>query len=86
MGIFLATRDDRTLIAAASLIVGPLLMTIGDLFHPEERMDTPEQSAILVDHASRPVPCRLKKGECGEQVDWPHQRLINRYGQDLSYR
>jgi hypothetical protein len=48
-----ATRDYRTLIAAASLIVGPLLMTIGDLLHPEERMDTAEQIAILVNHASR---------------------------------
>ena len=53
MGIPLAARDYRTLIAAASLIVGPLLMTIGDLFHPEERMDPAEQIAILVDHASR---------------------------------
>ena len=53
MGIPPATRDYRTLIAAASLIVGPLLMTIGDLFHPEERMDTAEQIAILVNHASR---------------------------------
>lgn len=48
-----APRDYRTLIAAASLIVGPLLMTIGDLLHPEERMAPPEQIAILVDHASR---------------------------------
>ncbi len=48
-----ATRDYRTLIAAASLIVGPLLMTIGDLIHPEESMDTAEQIAILVDQASR---------------------------------
>lgn len=46
-------RDDRTLIAAGSLIVGPLLMAIGDLLHPEERMAPPEQIAILVDHASR---------------------------------
>ena len=53
MAISPGTRDYRTLIAAASLIVGPLLMTIGDLFHPEERMDTAEQIAILVDHASR---------------------------------
>jgi hypothetical protein len=52
MGIPPATRDYRTLIAAASLIVGPLLMTIGDLLHPEERMDTAEQIAILVNHAS----------------------------------
>ena len=53
MGISPATRDYRTLIAAASLIVGPLLMSIGDLFHPEERMNTAEQIAILADHASR---------------------------------
>ncbi len=53
MAISPATHDYRTLIAAASLIVGPLLMTIGDLFHPEERMDTAEQIAILVNHASR---------------------------------
>ncbi len=53
MAISPATRDYRTLIAAASLIVGPLLMSIGDLFHPEERMDTAEQIAILVNHASR---------------------------------
>src|SRR6059036_308706 len=34
MGISPAPHDYQTLIAAASLIVGPLLMTIGDLFHP----------------------------------------------------
>jgi hypothetical protein len=43
----------RTRIAAASLIVGPLLMTTGDLFHPEESMDTTEQIAILAGQASR---------------------------------
>ena len=48
-----AHRDYRTLVAAASLIAGPLLMAIGDLQHPEERMAAPEQIAILVDHASR---------------------------------
>jgi len=53
MGTSSATRDYRTLVAAASLIVGPLLMSIGDLFHPEERLNTAEQIAILVDHASR---------------------------------
>jgi hypothetical protein len=53
MGTSPATRDYRTLIPAASLIIGPLLMTIGDLFHPEERMDAAEQIAILVNHASR---------------------------------
>ena len=53
MGISAAPRDYRTLIAIASLIVGPLLMSIGDLIHPEERMDSAEQIAILADHASR---------------------------------
>jgi hypothetical protein len=38
MAISPAPRDYRTLIAAASLIAGPLLMAIGDLLHPEERM------------------------------------------------
>jgi len=45
-------RDYRTLVAAASLVVGPLLMTIGDLLHPQERMAPPEQIAILVGQAS----------------------------------
>jgi hypothetical protein len=47
-----ARRDTRTIIAATSLVVGPLLMTIGDLLHPEERMSHREQIAILVDHSS----------------------------------
>ena len=38
---------------AVSLVVGPLLMSIGDLLHPEERMLPAEQIAIVVDHASR---------------------------------
>jgi len=46
-------RDYRTLIAAASLIAGPLLMAIGDLLHPQERMAPSEQAVILADHASR---------------------------------
>lgn len=53
MAISLAPRDYRAGLAAASLIAGPLLMAIGDLLHPEERMAPPEQIAILVDHASR---------------------------------
>jgi hypothetical protein len=53
MAISSAHRDYRTLIAAASLISGPLLMAIGDLMHPEESMVPSEQIAILVDHASR---------------------------------
>jgi hypothetical protein len=53
MAVSSAARDYRTLIAAASLIVGPLVMSIGDLLDPEERMAPPEQIAILVDDASR---------------------------------
>jgi len=53
MPISFAHRDFRTLIPALSLIVGPLLMAIGDLLHPKERMAPPEQVAILVDQASR---------------------------------
>ena len=52
MAISPAMHDYRTRIAAASLVLGPLLMTIGDFFHPEERMDTAEQIAIVVNHAS----------------------------------
>jgi hypothetical protein len=46
-------RDYRTVIAAVSLVAGPLLMAVGDLLHPEERMAAPEQIAILVNHAAR---------------------------------
>jgi hypothetical protein len=46
-------RNYQTLIAVASLVGGPLLMTIGDLFHPAESMDNAEQIAILVYDASR---------------------------------
>ena len=47
-----ATRS-RVLVAAGSLVAGPLVMTIGDSFHPQERMDAAEQIAILVTDASR---------------------------------
>ena len=53
MGTSLATRDRRALVAAVSLVVGPLLMSIGDLFHPEERLDTAAQVAIIAQYASR---------------------------------
>jgi hypothetical protein len=53
MAIASAPRDFRTLVAAASLITGPLLMAIGDLLHPKESMAAAEQIVILVDHASR---------------------------------
>jgi hypothetical protein len=48
-----ARHDYRTRIAAASLVVGPLLMSVGDLFHPRERMDAAEQIAIIVNDASQ---------------------------------
>ncbi len=53
MALSSSPRDLRTLVAAASLFTGPLLMSIGDLLHPEERMDPSEQIAILVGQASR---------------------------------
>ena len=53
MALSSSPRDFRTLVAAASLLTGPLLMSIGDLLHPEERMDPSEQIAILVPQASR---------------------------------
>jgi hypothetical protein len=48
-----ATRSYRAVIAAASLVLGPLLMSVGDLLHPEEKMDTPGQATIIFEHASR---------------------------------
>ena len=48
-----ATGRAERLTTSASLVVGPLLMSIGDLLHPEERMLPVEQIAIVVDHASR---------------------------------
>jgi hypothetical protein len=48
-----AARKAERVTTSASLVVGPLLMSIGDLLHPEERMSPVEQIAIVVDHASR---------------------------------
>jgi len=48
-----ATRRAETVTTSVSLVVGPLVMSIGDLMHPEERMSPVEQIAIVVDHASR---------------------------------
>lgn len=47
-----AQRAERVT-TSVSLVLGPLLMSIGDLLHPEERMLPAEQIAIVVDHASR---------------------------------
>ena len=38
---------------SVSLVVGPLLMSIGDLLHPEERMSPVEQIAIVADYTGR---------------------------------
>lgn len=46
-------RSYRTVIAAASLVIGPLLMSVGDLLHPQERMDAARQATIIIEHASR---------------------------------
>jgi len=48
-----AARRAERLTTSVSLVVGPLVMSIGDLLHPEERMLPVEQIAIVVDHASR---------------------------------
>ena len=48
-----AARRAEKVTTSVSLVVGPLLMSIGDLLHPEERMSPVEQIAIVVDHASR---------------------------------
>jgi hypothetical protein len=48
-----AARSAERVTTSVSLVVGPLLMSIGDLLHPEERMLPAEQIAIVVDHASR---------------------------------
>lgn len=48
-----STRSYRTTVEAASLVLGPLLMSIGDLLHPKEKMDAADQAAIIIEHASR---------------------------------
>ncbi len=48
-----STRSYRTAIAAASLVLGPLLMSVGDLLHPKESMDAAKQATIIIEHASR---------------------------------
>ena len=48
-----AARRAERVTTSVSLVVGPLLMSIGDLLHPEERISPVEQIAIVMDHASR---------------------------------
>jgi hypothetical protein len=48
-----ATPTYRQVIAGASLVLGPLLMSAGDLIHPKEYSKAAAQAAVIVDHASR---------------------------------
>lgn len=43
----------RTVVGAASLIVAPALMSIGDLMHPHETWDAAAQVAMVAESASR---------------------------------
>ncbi|HJQ11670.1 MAG TPA: hypothetical protein VJ840_11635 [Gemmatimonadaceae bacterium] len=43
----------RTVIGAASLIIGPALMSVGDLLHPHESWDAAAQVAMIAESASR---------------------------------
>ena len=43
----------QTLIGAASLAVGPLVMAVGDLLHPEETWDMGGQAEIVAEQATR---------------------------------
>jgi hypothetical protein len=46
-------RGYQSLIGAASLAVGPLVMAIGDLLHPKETADVSSQAAIIAAQATR---------------------------------
>jgi hypothetical protein len=46
-------RGYQTVIGAASLAIGPLVMAVGDLLHPQETSDITGQAAIIVEHATR---------------------------------
>lgn len=48
----MAQNSLQTRIAAASLVVGPVMAAVGDLMHPEEDADAAKQAAIVIDHAS----------------------------------
>jgi hypothetical protein len=45
-------RGYQTVIGAASLAVGPLVMTVGDLLHPQETSDISGQATIIVEQAT----------------------------------
>jgi hypothetical protein len=42
----------NTRVAAIGLVLGPLLMSVGDLIHPRESMDPAVQAAVIFEHAS----------------------------------
>jgi hypothetical protein len=46
-------RTQGNAVAVASLILGPFVMSVGDLMHPTEHVDAAEQAAVVVNHASR---------------------------------
>lgn len=48
-----STHGYRSTIAAASLVLGPLLMSVGDLFHPQESLDAATQAAIILEQPSQ---------------------------------
>jgi hypothetical protein len=48
-----ASHRRRTTLTTASLVAGPLLMSIGDLIHPSESNDPADQATVLVDGATR---------------------------------
>lgn len=48
-----ASHRSRATLATASLVAGPLLMSIGDLIHPSESNDPVDQATVLVDGATR---------------------------------
>ena len=45
-------QSDKTAVAAISLVFGPLLMSVGDLIHPQESMDPAVQATVIIEHAS----------------------------------
>jgi branched-subunit amino acid transport protein len=47
-----AMQNDATVVAGISLVVGPLLMSTGDLIHPQESMDPAVQAAVIMEHAT----------------------------------
>src|SRR5262245_60957306 len=47
-----AMHSDRTALAAVSIVLGPILMSVGDLMHPQESMDRATQAAVILENAA----------------------------------